>query len=541
MASTACHRLLSALVLSTLGLQTRGSPWFPTPETTFVASELTQQPADFVSGLTEAFFSGSEISGRERHCLAHSTGALSEELSEACQIAMNTMRGMVHPSGNAAGASPGGFEPAPEAANPGAFMTDAAVAILVVEVGAKVRRIFTLEAKIGKQCLQGDAQEALLEAVEHMGNMSFVEGRVWANGADIMTELANAVAAFDGKDLHSFGRFMGEASRKVLLAERSRTDMPLPSAEAVQQLSENLVAELFGRGASMKLVTDVAVPVTMLPIASVETMTTAAPSLRGPAAFQPGEKPIPGFFTTPAPVLVALTSAAPEWAMRPHTVLKIHLHRCVNENLELFEEAWTPILELLRNAAAKGLVGSPDGTPTGPSMGSMAMAMLDLQTALQMCNIGPEEEDMLLDSLSSGSRFRTEVQLASDRPQSAEMTNGIAEALEDWRAERWPALGTELGKLLRSAVMISLSQKYAVDATGRLHRKMFGASESGPDAPLSRLKSSQIILSMFPIGLVMMMAVLVRAYHSSVAAPHPVEFGHLAQTEESLDRLMSSE
>mmetsp|Transcript_115758 Transcript_115758/g.327370 ORF Transcript_115758/g.327370 Transcript_115758/m.327370 type:complete len:228 (+) Transcript_115758:1039-1722(+) len=227
--------------------------------------------------------------------------------------------------------------------------------------------------------------------------------------------------------------------------------------------------------------------------------------------------------------------------MRPHTVLKIHLHRCVNENLELFEEAWTPILELLRNAAAKGLVGSPDGTPTGPSMGSMAMAMLDLQTALQMCNIGPEEEDMLLDSLSSGSRFRTEVQLASDRPQSAEMTNGIAEALEDWRAERWPALGTELGKLLRSAVMISLSQKYAVDATGRLHRKMFGASESGPDAPLSRLKSSQIILSMFPIGLVMMMAVLVRAYHSSVAAPHPVEFGHLAQTEESLDRLMSSE
>merc|ERR1712242_583342 len=115
--------------------------------------------------------------------------------------------------------------------------------------------------------------------------------------------------------------------------------------------------------------------------------------------------------------------------------------------------------------------------------------MYDLHEALEKCDIGVDREALLLDSLLFGdSQFHTSLDLPGKKLQQDQFRDEMAKLLRDWRAERWSAVGAQMGDILRGAVLDAFPQKYAVDESGRLRRQVLGASELGPS--LTRHSSS---------------------------------------------------
>ena len=65
-------------------------------------------------------------------------------------------------------------------------------------------------------CVDTATVSAMGWAGQHLKNMTYVTGQFIANGADIMTEIKLANAAFKKQDCHGFGQAMGIACRICL-------------------------------------------------------------------------------------------------------------------------------------------------------------------------------------------------------------------------------------------------------------------------------------------------------------------------------------
>merc|ERR1712046_152778 len=86
-----------------------------------------------------------------------------------------------------------------------------------------------------------------------------------------MDELSNAFNSFEHHNYRAFGKDLGAAGRKVLLAKSSGlADFTEPSAEAIEQGTEGLFASFFGKGYDLQIVADDAPAIAAMTVPHVE-------------------------------------------------------------------------------------------------------------------------------------------------------------------------------------------------------------------------------------------------------------------------------
>jgi len=400
--------------------------------------------------------------------MVQGASTLTEEVTDASSLAVKTAKALVGPAPDvqAAGGAEG-YRPAAQGET----------AFLALDLAAKFASMLRFERKLAEKCLQGDALDALNTAGVHLHDMSYVGGHLAANGVDVMTEISSAINAYDDADYYLFGKNMGAAWRKVLLSkERSHVNLPQPSSEAVEEITQSFFSSFFGRGASLQVLTDADKSAQRFIEVPPLQETADSVSASSPDA---GLEPVP--IAAPVP-----------GTTQPEKVFSVDLHSCVSKNMQLFESAWAPIREILEDVEDAPSGGLGQLASDGPSINTLAMSMFDLQTALETCNIGNEKEAMLIDSLLSDSHFHTSIDLPEAKIRQDEVSKGVREAVQDWRTQRWSALGSQLGDLLRGQVLLAFPQKYAIDDMGMLRHQLLGASNFGQHTPLQGVTHANI-------------------------------------------------
>lgn len=156
-------------------------------------------------------------------------------------------------------------------------------------------------------------------------NISYVGGHVVANGADIVLELTNAVAAFQHRNYCRFGHEFGAALRKVLIEKPVNMPGGPPSRVALSRMSLGLVEGFFGRSFTV-------------------TITASAQPLR----------------------------------------LDVDIHKCIGRNIPFFTSVWS-VAWLIFEQLSNGTRSAQDGM----SEAALAEALVLLPGALRQCNITP--------------------------------------------------------------------------------------------------------------------------------------------------------
>ena len=121
--------------------------------------------------------------------------------------------------------------------------------------GYSVHHIAYLTRDVARQCGQGDAFRALQLAGRHLRSLRYVEGRLIANGADVVTELADARQSYQQGDFRTFGRDLGRVFRKVLLARNADGDLPegLPDKLVLANVTAGMLRGFFGEGFALNI------------------------------------------------------------------------------------------------------------------------------------------------------------------------------------------------------------------------------------------------------------------------------------------------
>merc|ERR1712048_1023060 len=114
-----------------------------------------------------------------------------------------------------------------------------------------------------------------------------------------------------------------------------------------------------------------------------------------------------------------------------------------------------------------------------PEMSDMMTSFMDVQLALQRCDIDPAKEAMLIDTFESGGKFKTKLSMPDGKAQTGSVPSLLTTALEDFKERNWHAFGSQLGKAMQEMVVVSFPQEYEIDDTGKLHKIVIEAAELG--------------------------------------------------------------
>lgn len=278
---------------------------------------------------------------------------------------------------------------------------------LLMEMGVNLGKVVTAAHRAAKGCLHQDAIDALETAGRHMRSMRYVSGRLIANGADIVAELAEAIRGYEARDYRRFGAQLGLALRKALLSRGEGASLPeaAPGRRVVVNVTEGLLQGLFGPGAELDI------------------------NVLGDIDRPPGS-------------------------------LKLDLHECVAENLGFLQAVWSEVMFFFGQRAA-GALAEQDKMEWS---GAVALTMLKLPRALEKCDLDPEQRRLLegaVEALADGGAG-LDLDVRGMRPvDRARLEAQIAGAVEDWARMRWRAFGGDLGKLLQEMAVTVYDQKYA--------------------------------------------------------------------------------
>eukprot|EP00929_Paragymnodinium_shiwhaense_P068848 TRINITY_DN34707_c0_g1_i1.p1 TRINITY_DN34707_c0_g1~~TRINITY_DN34707_c0_g1_i1.p1 ORF type:complete len:571 (+),score=114.88 TRINITY_DN34707_c0_g1_i1:21-1733(+) len=463
---------------------------------------------DIVRGLTESFMGSGTMSQKESHCLAAGARVLTAEITRSCEEAVKSYRAasvawqtatlapmlLATPTWRGSGSND---HLSLQASSTPSQMTAGEETVITLEFAAKLAGILELERRLAKTCLQNDAVETLKQTAKHMSNLTYIGGRLMANGVDIFSELTEATSAFDAGNFRKFGQDLGGAWRKVLLSKKSQPQLEVPSEAELEEMTQALVGALLGRGLSLQIETDAAVP--------------AMPMLRGGVygSFVPTEPTArshgsPDMKTPAFEAVSATAQPGSPYVERPQKI-NIDLKNCLAVNMPLFESAWSPVMKLFRDAASKKApqAGLPD-------ISQLLVSMLDLQLALRTCGLGPTQEAALLDAMRAG-EVHTKLDVRSRErlvgPEVAEaLSQAFAEALEDWQMHSWSAFGRQLGTMLRDMMVTTFPAKYSVKDLSHL-RAFLHDSKVTTGKALPGLISF-ILLAAFPLALLAAIALV---------------------------------
>mmetsp|Transcript_59632 Transcript_59632/g.177415 ORF Transcript_59632/g.177415 Transcript_59632/m.177415 type:complete len:583 (+) Transcript_59632:86-1834(+) len=288
--------------------------------------------------------------------------------------------------------------------------------MLLMNLGYSCHHVADLTQDVVKKCVKGDARRAFKLAGQHMHSLRYIEGRLVANGADVVTELADALQSYQKNDFKSFGHDMGRVFRKVLLSRNTNGGLPegLPGKRVIANMTAGVLRGFFGDGFALNLQTE------------------------------PGYDP-----------------------------LHIDLHQCVGQNLAFFQSLWgaTMLFYGKKDAQNEHTVSSRNK----PSFGAtLALTMMQLPTALRTCNIGDEEEQMLMDSIKRmGSGLHYDLELPEAQATSPDqIANDMATTVKDWARTEWYTFGLHVGQLLQEIFVSMYGQKWSVDHRGTLRKRL---------------------------------------------------------------------
>jgi hypothetical protein len=336
--------------------------------------------------------------------------------------------------------------------------------IVALELSQRLASMMEYEEKITDKCLKLDARSELRAAIHHLTNVSFAGGRLVANGVDIVTELGQAIGAYDDKQYRMFGDNVGLAARKVLISQKSDSLEKLfhePSPRDIEETTSNLVRSLFGGDMQVQISTD--------------GVTTLAP-------------PPPGYFVTPGS---NVTPPLVPWTLLPASEVNVDLHKCIVGNQLLFTDAWKPMWSIMNKltATSSSNLDMPmieKATGEGAEgFGAFAMSLLDVQIALRRCGFNSEQEAILLDSIAAGKGFHSKVDMPKEKLSKTYATKNVAKAVDAWEDERYDEFGKRMGTTLRELLLETFPGKYKVDHVGTLRgtEQVVGLVELGMEAP----------------------------------------------------------
>lgn len=492
------------------------------------ASSMSDRSSEVVAGIVETFLHKMQLQPGELDCLKEGTGKLAGEFTSASQNAMTLVQqvlgghtGMADDDDGSQGGQPqqpqprindgagsisamvdsmqaeeenDGSDSAPQAPPPppptapppspqqqqankqasnslamfygNRRLQMAAMAMsapmLFMNLGYSVHHIADLTKDVVKECVKGDARQAFQIAGKHMQSLRYVEGKLVANGADIVTELADALQNYEKHNYKSFGHDMGRVLRKVLLSKNAN-GLPegLPGKLVIANITAGVMRGFFGEGFALNLQT------------------------------QPGYDP-----------------------------LHIDLHQCVGSNLAFFQSLWgaTMLFYGKKDARGQHSVSSSEKPNFGATL---ALTVMQLPSALRKCNIGEEQEHMLMDSikrLGSGMKYNLDLP-KTDTADEDKIANDMATTVKDWARTDYYTFGQHLGYLLQEMFVDVYGQKWSVDHRGTLRKRLVGmaAAEQRPLAGASArsfLRSSALKLASVAVVPLLAGLVVLRIRHS---------------------------
>lgn len=227
-----------------------------------------------------------------------------------------------------------------------------------------------------------------------------------ASGADIVVELQHAAQAFQLKDMHRFGVYIGRAWKKVLLSK-----VHLPNGtftkEAIRETSSGLIK---------------------------------------------------GFFGTSL-VLEVRTDSSRRWSGSPsHGRISIDMDKCLrNENMHFFVEVWNATWVFFAQTA--GSQTASKGTDR-IWQDLLSVAFVEMPGALRRCGLNEEQQDMLQDALTAVKGFHFRMDVTSARLHNKEVSVDLQQLVKDWSKKRWYKFGEDIGKLLQQLVLLEFPHMY---------------------------------------------------------------------------------
>jgi hypothetical protein len=267
----------------------------------------------------------------------------------------------------------------------------------------------------------------LKDAAHHLIDMKYWGHRLVVSGVDIAHCLADSIISYEKHHYHHFGKDIGTALRKVLLSNATRGTQALPEgvpeASIIQRTTEGLMDGFFVGGSSMEI-----------------------------------------------------TDSA-----RPDVDIRLNLHRCVAENQPFFKgiflAIWSAIAQFSANGEQHGLGESADkGSPKWT--GELMIALMQLPSALQRCDIDAEHQGMFMEAIQTLSHLKVHMSFPKGRATLDEISARMAKAVEQWTDWHFTSFGRELGVMLREFVLMAYPLKYSVDKSGLLRRDLASIKES---------------------------------------------------------------
>lgn len=290
---------------------------------------------------------------------------------------------------------------------------------ILMQMGVAAKRMISVAQQVVKDCLHHDALEALDRAAAHMQNVQYVSGHLMANGQDIVGELARSVTAYKAKEYRNFGTDLGTALRKVLLSKvEPGQHLPegLPGKDVIANITTGLLRGLFGEGAKLDI-------------------------------------RIPGDLD------------------RAPSSIHIDLHRCITKNLFFFQAVFQELMWFYARSAA----GTLEKKEEVQWSTAVAFTMMKVPQALDRCNLGPKEQEMLEDAIkgmaSKGEAIDLDVKMPDTKGISSDrLEKHLAITVQDWATQQWSTFGRDLGKLLQELAITVYERKYVLDSKGILRR-----------------------------------------------------------------------
>merc|ERR1712129_409486 len=329
--------------------------------------------------------------------------------------------------------------------------------MLMMQLGLSVKEIVGLVQDILKECVKGDALKAIEIAGKHLQDAEYLSGRLMANGADIASELSDAVLAYEKHNFRAFGQNLGKALRKVVLSQSASAELPEgpPEAFVLANVSAGILRGFFGEGFAVDL------------------------------EAEEGYDPI-----------------------------HIDLHDCVGRNIPFFQSLWTATMFFYGQKASQ--TEDPEAVKIdvkkkpGSWATPLALAMFQIPTALRRCGLGSEQKEMLLNSIKTlGSGMHHTVEMPSAESVSKkDMATEMAKTVKEWAHHDWYKFGFDLGRLLQDMFVAVYSTKYSVDGTGTLRKRLIAEAASAR-SPMLQGSAGQFLnalpavpLAAVPLGVV---------------------------------------
>eukprot|EP00413_Alexandrium_margalefii_P005842 CAMPEP_0204523312 /NCGR_PEP_ID=MMETSP0661-20131031/6777_1 /ASSEMBLY_ACC=CAM_ASM_000606 /TAXON_ID=109239 /ORGANISM="Alexandrium margalefi, Strain AMGDE01CS-322" /LENGTH=486 /DNA_ID=CAMNT_0051529011 /DNA_START=42 /DNA_END=1502 /DNA_ORIENTATION=- len=416
----------------------------PRPEQELKAiDDLSKQGVEVFAGMVGAFLHHGEVTKAEVHCMVSNVENVTHLAYRASADVASALLSLMGPSGT---------------------MSEAAAAtadllLLVPKLEASLEKFLDVFGNFLGPCLGPTSREAVREAGMHMANLTYVSGQLQANGADVVKELADAYRAFEAGKLRLFGKNLGRACRKVLLARTAAPRLPegAPPLAALANLTAGALRGFFGKGFELDL---------SLQGEGATTLTTAAAEGGRPAGLDT-------FMVTDA-------GGSPGASSGASVNLRIDVHRCIKANLPYFQPA---LFEVLEYFARQDLAAESDVEEAFPDF---IMSMMEEAPAtLSRCGLGERELDMLAAAAEALGSLRMRLRLPRAAGQAA-AGSAVAElerAAKDWKALNWFELGKDLGRMLLQLIVQDFPQKYSLDPVGGSLRRAAARSSWASPSP----------------------------------------------------------